>query len=215
MLTEQQLETYRDKRAEGYSARSALLHAKWKSGIAARHMQAAEHFAYGDRNIVVATPHRYEHEGFRLIVRVEHDDSPDLSYLGQWSDEWRPGAIDTLRGKNVHRPDSYYRYFVPTNGIEVHRGGFSENGASRHEDWVRSRACVLDDLKALASYGDKWSMVAVTVEAMRCDIVLGGDSVCGIQSDSDVHYLASTIGELEGEALDRAAKKLKQLCECR
>lgn len=71
--------------------------------------------------------------GLTFKVRWMTDESPDLTYLGEYSDKWVQGAIDRKAMGDQDRGE--YRYFHPTQTFRDHLKGWEKYYI--HERWAR------------------------------------------------------------------------------
>ena len=156
--------------------------------------------------------------GFDFEARVSVDECPDLSYLGEYTDTWEPGAIDRFHGKD-NPYARVYRYFVPSTDrgtFEEHRTALRAMGYGKHEADTAARKIVREDFERAEAYNEhEWGMLVVTVTASRAGIELASDSIGGIESDYDAGALFDTLGDLEHEALTQARAAMAALCETR
>lgn len=121
------------------------------------------------------------------------DDSPDLSWLGEYSNTWKEGAID--RKERGDWSSLEYRYFLPS-GI---RGNTPEQNEEDYEQMER--------------YGKTWEMLGVVARAVvTIPFPSGGSkattfqsSLWGIESDSDPAYLE----EMKHEVLEELRLELE------
>lgn len=118
-------------------------------------------------------------------IRQEEDDCPDFSYLGEWTDDLKPGIIIRKYGQfyeklsddtEIPEKGREYRGFLPyAGGEEVGTEDYYKYGL---QDWNR-----------MEDYGKTWWHYNIYAEA---DVVVNG--VCqkirsgglhGVESDSD------------------------------
>jgi hypothetical protein len=164
---------------------------------------------------------RKEHEvdGFRVVVEVrpsEFDD--DLSFLGEFTDKWEPGAHDRFQGQEPHWWSSLhgeYRYIVPTMTYEEHRKGLLDLKYGKAEADRLARSYVQRDIRRLEDYGNGWCMVGVVATVSLNGIELGGASVWGVESDSATEHFEELADEMVAEALEDARDNLDGLCRAR
>lgn len=119
-------------------------------------------------------------------VRVARilDYSPDLSWLGEYSNEWEEGAIET--GRDGH----HYRYFIPAISGEE-----SGNPDSTKEDFERMEAY---NRQEWWSYG-VMAKARTYVNGILQEITSAG--LWGIESDAEEGYFeeisAGEVSELK------------------
>lgn len=117
------------------------------------------------------------------------DTSPDLSWIGKFTDKWEKNAIE-------HNGDrGTYKYFVPANTAEQ----------------TGSPDSVEQDHKRLASYGESWSMIGIRATVVLEIPMPGGDyqlqgiessGLWGIESDSDEQYFKEVFAEQCAELVE-------------
>lgn len=132
----------------------------------------------------------WEEQGFTLTARVVSDDlgwyEEGVECLGQFQEQWEPGAIEHDRSN-----PRIFAWFVPA---------YPENGKALYR-----RAC---------TYGHDWSYIGIEVSAHRAGVELGTDSMWGIESDTGEDYFTQVAFDLADEAIVNANKSLKDLCGC-
>src|SRR5512139_3786475 len=125
----------------------------------------------------------------------------DLSWLGEYSDNWRPGAIDRFKGGS-NRNHSEYNYFHPAFSLkeandlrkELHKSGYS-----RHEAYTVAHSVAYLEYKRMESIMDgNTDLLGVIATVYYQNKELENSSVWGIESDSDESYL---INEEYNEAI--------------
>jgi hypothetical protein len=138
-------------------------------------------------------------ESIKIIIKG--DESPDTSYLGEYTDEIADWAIERSSGEYVAElPDDFeipprgreYRFFVPYAGGE--EAGTKEYKEYGKQDYARSEAM---------NRGD-WCHVGIYAEAeVSREIGQGcrrlqsfrSSGLWGIESDSDESYIDETARE--------------------
>jgi hypothetical protein len=140
-----------------------------------------------------------------LHIQVEQhwDESPDTSYIGEYTNEWSEGVLCTLCGLpecECVRDGRVYTYFKPYAGGE--KPGSKHYAKYARQDWERMEAL---------NRGD-WAFIGIKAEAQ---VVLSGDVVqtitsgglWGIESNSSEEYLQ----EVRQEQLAELSEQLKSL----
>lgn len=131
----------------------------------------------------------WDERGYAIRARIEIDESGwDLfgtETIGCFKTDWESGAIEHDRFNN--RPLNWFVPAVHGNAGALYR-----------------RAC---------SCGDQWHYLTATVVARRAGVDLSAAVQVGIESDkADSDYLIRTVFALNCEAIDRAERKLRELC---
>jgi hypothetical protein len=103
----------------------------------------------------------------KIEIRHLFDETPDLSFLGQYSDQWQEGAIE-----RENTGSRKYKYFIPTNN-----------------------ECAQQDYERMEAYNDGgWNMMGIRAQAEIHTSSNGTDCLInrvssgglwGIESDSD------------------------------
>jgi hypothetical protein len=131
---------------------------------------------------------KYHYEVFTV-----YDDSPDMSYLGEYSNKLKPGGIDREERGDMGRNE--YQYFNPGCGDPEY---------------------IEDDYKRYEAYNNQqWYMVGVVCEISvktkskwAVNPVVGKASIWGVESDSGNYFK-----ELAKELISEAKADLKHLQE--
>ena len=144
-------------------------------------------------------------------VRTEHDYSPDLSWLGEYHSNRRPGCIDREARGDAGRHE--YQFWSPGMSLEDHRAGLRRMGYSKHSAYTLARGYVLRDYKRIESYGTDWWMEGVIVSVSLDEHALGEASLWGIESDAGDEYRAEIVAELTAEAVEEARRALVGMLE--
>lgn len=113
----------------------------------------------------------------KIEIRHLFDETPDLSFFGQYSDQWQEGAIERENAGSRE-----YKYFIPTN-----------------------KECAQQDYERMEAYNNgHWNMMGVRAQAeihtssnstdwLINRVSSGG--LWGIESDSDKDYLETVAKE--------------------
>lgn len=137
----------------------------------------------------------------RIDIKAEVDPYPDLSYLGDYSSNWRKFAIDRKVRHSQERGE--HRYFHPAYPPAP---GMSQK--ERRECWNR---CEMD-YERMESYNNKiWQMLFIQAFA---EVDIGGviqrvtsGGIGGVESDSGQDYLDL----IEAEQKEELASILKEM----
>jgi hypothetical protein len=133
------------------------------------------------------------------------DDNPDLSHLGEYAGQFRPGAIDRQVRGDMDR--NSYRYFVPAM-----TGEQTGNPDSPEQDYQRMEAYNRGEWHCIG-------IIAVATVQLSQDgphQLLKSGGLWGVESDSDSDYLESIeheeLSELSGilSGIGCKAKEVKQ-----
>ena len=130
----------------------------------------------------------FEQEGFSIRAEIHYDETPDTSWIGEFSDKPGDNAVDHHATDNWLGRDRGPRWFNP---------------ATEH--------AALDYARLLAYYQDEWSMVGIAVTASREGVALGSGSLWGIESDSGDGFFRETAEEIASEAVAEAKATLAAL----
>jgi len=152
----------------------------------------------------------------KIEIREVPDDCPDLSYLGNFTDEYTEGAID-LHEERITTTSWSPRYFVPAYSEAERIKDMREDGTGRPMKTIRNLAhlACIDDARRVLSHGDGWYMMGVTAEAEVTYETEAGhlritkfDSggIWSVESDSDQGHL----DEIRNEELDDLKRHLKR-----
>lgn len=126
----------------------------------------------------------------------------DLCWLGEYSNKWRPGAIDRFEG-DPHRSRDQYRYFHPAfspNSINDLHKELHKSGYSRHEAYTIAHSVAYIEYRRMESFLDgNADLLGLVATVYYQNKELESSSVWGIESDSDESYL---IDEEYNEAIE-------------
>ncbi len=141
-------------------------------------------------------------EVLSIKVRVEIDEHPDLSWLGEYTDNL-PYKLDLRRGdafERRHRERHTYKYFTPAMTVGEHRRGLSKLGYSRGVAEELARYYCRRDFERMEGYnrGDWWMVgiwaeAAVVIHNVVQTISSGG--LWGVESDAGRDYHLEVANE--------------------
>lgn len=209
---------YRKQRAKGIHPRNAL--------EVARNMQAPtwpQLEPHGDNAFLTTW------EGFDIEVRVNYDEYPDTSWAGEFSQTWQPGAIQNpdWRPHGQGRAGDVYRWFIPERPWgtdEENEPHLVRAGLARHDRWLTIQRYIREDYE-IARGGDERPQWVITAEASIEGIVLGADSLHGVDmgkdwhpayaSKDDIHELDMVASDVISEAVSQARGSMNKLIEHR
>lgn len=206
------LNEYRHWRKKGHNAKNALSLAK--RGDPPFEMQWSD----------VNNPQTFERDGFTIGVKVEPDQSDYGDYLGEFTDEWSEGVVESPRA-NWHVVENWrgekervagnkreYKWFLPQITEEEHYRDLCEYKFGKAEARRLARKYTEDALNRALEY-EAW-VVIVTV--YRDGIELASDALGGIDVDSfdEIAWIVDDHGMIE-EAIERARTSLEKLSEFR
>lgn len=144
----------------------------------------------------------------QIRIRREADESPDLSYLGEYGQDYRPGAVDRAEA-NGSLDRREYRYWYPGSNHFPHDPKSWAHVSAKDKAQVRKQygslakadqAYMMQDYQRMEAYnrGD-WGMVGLWAEAAVSYLTGAGGhrretlrsgGLWGIESDSDKAYFA-------------------------
>lgn len=153
------------------------------------------------------TVREFKQDGFDIIIRHTEDESPDLSYLGEFYQK---------------RGTPAYPYFDrATRTIVRSYDGMpdDEDASWSNREWryihgfqcPEDDAAILADVKRLETYGDDWACIGVIAVACRAGVELGRGSLWGVESDGGKEYFADIERDITAEAIHEAKAKLAEL----
>lgn len=160
----------------------------------------------------------------KVVAKRILDISPDMSYLGEFSDFRQPASKDQ---KLVHRQSGYVmgedglwrdrRGRIVGNNPDDPRypSGYDHDRYRReyeytfHDNEHEKIAYALQDSKRMEDYErQEWSMLGIAVSVYYDGAEIGSSSVWGVESDSGEHYLCYCEREQSREAMYEARKWL-------
>jgi hypothetical protein len=154
----------------------------------------------------------FEQDGFTIKVRIVYDETPDTSFIGEFSATPEEGAIDHFATDNwLERSYRGERYFNPANyALSYYR---DEEKLPLDEAKAKADEQAQEDYERMIDYAHGgWTMVGVIVKVFREGIELGSDSIWGTESDAGGEYFEELVREqLVPEALHMATENLNKL----
>lgn len=149
-------------------------------------------------------------EGWIIQVESKHDDCPDTSYLGTYTESPQGWYVDRKTGSLYHN-DKCIRREIAGNDFE--RG--------QYQYWIYPWENDKPTIKHVMSLykrceeinrGDVW-YVGIIVTVSFEGVELGYDSCWGIESDSDEDYINGMIHDVAAQAISAAMDKIAILKE--
>lgn len=143
-----------------------------------------------------------------LHVVWESDDCPDLSHLGDWTDN--PDAHTIARNPG-HVGRGQYKQFRPTYTLaDRARDLRGRCGYARGPAWEEANRQVREDMRRMETYGDHWSYMVLTV-TLKCHGIEVDACLGGIESDGGAEYAESLVSDLVAECEAELAERLDKL----
>lgn len=145
-------------------------------------------------------------DGWRIDVRSKYDDSPDTSYLGDYTDNPSGWYIDRKTG-NLYHDDKCIRKEIAGNDWE--RGEYQYYVYPWETATIKD---VLRDYSRLESInrGDV-VFIGIIVTVHLEGVELGFDGLWGIESDSDEDYISDMIHDVASSAISEAMNTMESL----
>ena len=130
------------------------------------------------------------HDEFDIRVEVDCDPDPDLSWIGEFSNDWAPGAIEIEKDNGFNPTRHSYTYFIPATEY-------------RNLDWRLMKQILRDE----------FIPVCVKVTASRNGIELGRAYLGGCFYDGNADQIAyDYLSDLVEEAVEEARAAIASLC---
>ena len=149
-----------------------------------------------------------EVNGFLIVVETHFDPDPDISHLGRFSNYWSKGAIhvpESRYNKNI------YKWFIPAISYKETYQWYSKQGYCKHDCDCIARKYQREDMRKAGEY----KAYIVKTKAIKCGVILGEDSIGGCELENEQDMVNAVFNySLIDEAIIKAEKTLKQLCEC-
>lgn len=148
-----------------------------------------------------------EKGSFKICIYHEIDDSPDTSYMGEYSHNWETGAIDRKQTRDMERNE--YRYFIPSPGCDtlenIYRRTKGKPTKERRKEIAEFMRYAMQDYKRIESLnrGD-WCFIGIIAKVCKHNVELGSASLWGIESNCDDNYKEEIENEMVEEALNEA-----------
>ena len=134
----------------------------------------------------------FDRAPFNVTVSLVHDEYPDLSWIGEFSDTWSEGAVEVALDEQFNEPRHGYKYFIPA---------FPE---CRNLDWrLMKSICAGDAIPC-----------DLKVEVYRAGVSLATNYLGGglWEYGQNPEEVFEDIGCQIDEACDEASQTLLDLC---
>lgn len=133
---------------------------------------------------------RIERDGFSVSVQYTYDEYPDLSWIGEYTDDWQEGAIKHLPGwsqgydgsEYTHPDPRTYGWFIPAASAEEARRWYTSAGYSRHDAWVAGQRQARQDYERR----DHITLYDLKVTVFRAGAELATEYLGGIDLGDDL-----------------------------
>jgi hypothetical protein len=153
--------------------------------------------------------------GVEVEAEWEIDEHPDLSWIGNYTDQDEEGAIDRQKRGDM-KNSSEYRYFVSGNNAVFDKSAWSHVRGKHRQEVIKkygslekaTRKYALQDYHRMEAFNnDEWHMRVLTV-TVSIGCVRAESSLCGIESDCGEKYEKQVIGEVACEAMVELREKI-------
>lgn len=161
----------------------------------------------------------FERGGFTIRIETMLDDTPDLSWLGEYS-SGRPSFPywDRAAGMLVYNERTWREAekAAEENGIDrsEHRfiGGFQHGPGDGVTARQAYRYCRQDAERLEAYNRGDWHMLGVRAVVSLAGVELGeSGGIWGVESDSSEDYIVEVGEDEAGEAISKAREKLEEI----
>lgn len=152
-------------------------------------------------------------DGFHVVIGKEDDDSPDLSYLGEYTSKvpdlpYYDRALERVITERTADDD-----WNDEDAAKVER--FDRRSHRYIAAGTGDPEYIEQDAKRLEGYGERWSCVGVVARVYREGVKLAESALWGIETDSDASYFEQVGSDVADEALTEAKATLAKLCKDR
>jgi hypothetical protein len=125
---------------------------------------------------------------FNVHISAEIDESPDYSYIGEYSMTWQEGAVRV--------PESRYdrnvcKWFIPCNTETEHYQSLVNMKYGKTLARELARSYVKQDMARM----DNLQSFVIIVRAYLNGVELGSDVLGGVDIGDDIDYLADAVDE--------------------
>lgn len=143
---------------------------------------------------------------FHVTVTVvpDEDTQPEPNE-GRITATWEPEAIPMLP------LDGQPRYYVPTVPWRESAAYWRKLGYARHAAYTAARTMVLRAMVRRQTYGDTWWYEGILAVVTVDGLVVGQDSIWGIESDAPDDYVDMWVNDVAAVALDQARATVTKL----
>ncbi|KPK50620.1 MAG: hypothetical protein AMS22_11940 [Thiotrichales bacterium SG8_50] len=149
---------------------------------------------------------KWEENGFEVEAAVLPDDHPDTSWLGEFTGRWQPGAVRHSDGVRL------FPWFMPATTYDDHFRALRQMNYRRHEADCLARQYVQRDYARAASMGDDWGFIGIEVTVSVIGVILGRNSLWGIESDAGEGYFTETARNIAVDAIEEAKERREEIC---
>lgn len=156
----------------------------------------------------------------KFSVRWECDDNPDTSHWGEYTDQWKEGAIDRVKLGDTDGLASF-KYFVSTNHA-VHNPKNWEHVNGKDKQKViqefgslknADRHYAREDYRRMEEFNrGEWRYEGCVV-TVRIGNLEAEDSLWGVESDAGEEYREGIEHEVKAQALARLKEKIMKRLE--
>jgi hypothetical protein len=133
-----------------------------------------------------------------ITIEIIPDECPDLSFLGQYTDEFTDGCI---KRQNVTNRE--YKFFKPSTSYNEHWESLHKSGHSKSDCDLLARKYIKQDFDRMESYNNcNWQMIGIRAKA-EVSYPIGNNNrrlehftsggLYGIESDVNNKYKSEII----------------------
>ena len=126
-----------------------------------------------------------------VFVEIRYEECPDLSWIGDFSNRWKPGCIEVEKDEQYNAPRHGYTYFHPATEY-------------RNLDWRLMKQIVSEDL--IPSY------LAVRVERNGHELGSSRNGGGFYEPGKEDDYAMDYVDDCIEEAMEEAEAELADLC---
>lgn len=208
-LTIEQTKKFLELRKQGYSPRYA------KRMVTAREPVEYDWEDTGAPDAFRATHKEHTSVGvLDVVIKIKYDQDPDLSWIGEYSSTWSPGAENWHQFAKVPQRSRHNicQWFIPQFTYEEVLQDYKDLG--RHEAKMKARGRVRHDMALLKAIQDGDTLVVgVVATAYLNGEELGEGSTWGIVFDPAVDGHWAVVNEAAGEViLEAVGQATENLC---
>lgn len=149
--------------------------------------------------------------GLQFEVTFKVDEYPDLSWIGEYTDRYTDGAINTftMQGYVDH---SKYKYFVACQSFSERLSGLRKYHLSERTARIAAAKELLDDYKLYESYNNgEWYMQGVIVTAYLDGVKVDSNSLWGVESNAGDEFMQEIVDDLVSQIMYELSDKGSEL----